>query len=257
MNGAGVDPAALEPEFKLPPQVPIRRVERGMQNQHQFDKANIVRGSLEGSSGEASGEVADFGMTEGMVCIPIAEDPTFFIGESVSFELISKAGSGRVVATVQSRAELDGYRRFGLELDAATLGSKLSSDLIQHFEKLRKRRVQPKNAVRVDLKARGQDIRATGQLRNVSPSGIAVIIEAQAERRFARIVDVDLQFRLPGSDQALALCSTIRHRYQQEDGDGVCMGLSFDANKSPAFDEQQRTIADYVETYESIHERMR
>ncbi len=228
-----------------------------MQNQQQFGQANIVRGSLEGESGEASGDVGDFGLTDGMVRIPIAEDPIFFIGESVNFEIISKAGSGRVVATVRSRAELDGFRRFGLEFDAATLGSKLSSDLIQHFEKLRKNRVQPKNAVRVDLKARGQDIRTTGQMRNVSPSGIAVVIDAKAERSLARIVDVDLQFRLPGSDQALVLCSAIRHRYQQEDDDGVCIGLSFDANRSPAFDEQQRTIADYVETYQLIDERMR
>lgn len=219
-----------------------------MQNQHQCGQPKIVRGSLVGKSGETSGEVVDLGPKGGVVRIPIAQDPSFFIGESVNFKVDSKAGSGRTTAIVRSRAELDGFRRFGLACEASTLGSQLSSSLIRHFEQLRQHRVQPQNAVRVDLKARGQDIRTTGQMRNVSTSGIAVVIDGQAERAFARIIDVDLKFRLPGSNQALVLCSAIRHRCQQEDDDGVCLGLTFDADKSSAWDVQQRAIADYILT---------
>ena len=219
-----------------------------MQHQHQFGQAKIIRASLVGESGKTSGEVVDLNPKEGMVRIPIAQDPSFFIGESVSFEVDSKAGSGRTTAIVRSRAELDGFRRFGLACEASTLGSQLSSDLIRHFEQLRQHRVQPQTAVRVEVKARGRDIRTTGQMRNVSASGIAVVIDAEAERAFARIVDVDLEFRLPGNNQALVLCSAIRHRCQQEHGDGVCMGLTFDADKSSAFDVQQRAIADYILT---------
>ncbi len=220
-----------------------------MQNQHQFGQAKIVRGSLVGESGETSGEVVDLGPKDGMVRIPIAQDPSFFIGESVRFKVDSKAGSGHTTAIVRSRAELDGFRRFGLACEAFTLGLQLSSDLIRHFEQLRQHRVQPQNAVRVDLKARGRDIRTTGQMRNVSTSGIAVVIDAEGERALARIVDVDLEFRLPGgNNQALVLCSAIRHRCQQEDDDGVCIGLTFDADKSPVFDVQQRAIADYILT---------
>ena len=219
-----------------------------MQNHHQLGQAKIVRASLVGESGKTSGEVVDLSPKGGTVRIPIAQDPIFFIGESVNFQVDSKAGSGGTTAIVRSRAELDGFRRFGLACEASTLGSQVSSDLIRHFEQLRQHRVQPQKPVRVDLKAREREIRTTGQMRDVSASGIAVVIEAGAERAFARIVEVDLEFRLPGSNQALVLCSTIRHRRQQEDDDGVFMGLTFDADKSSAFDVQQRTIADYILT---------
>ena len=219
-----------------------------MQNQTQFGQAKIVRASLVGESGTTSGEVVDLNPKDGLVRIPIAQDPSFFIGESVSFTVNAKAGSGGTTAIVRSRAELDGFRRFGLACEASTLGSQLSGDLLRHFEQLRQHRVQPQKAVRVDLKARGRDIRTTGQMRNVSASGIAVVIDAEVERTLARIVDVDLEFRLPGSNQALVLCSAIRHRCQQEDDDGVCIGLTFDADKSSAFDVQQRAIADYILT---------
>jgi hypothetical protein len=85
-------------------------------------------------------------------------------------------------------------------------------------------------------------------MRNVSASGITVAIDAEAQRAFAHFVDADREFRLPGSNQALVLCSAIRHRCQQEDDDGVCMVLIFDADKSSAFDVQQRAIADYILT---------
>ena len=217
-----------------------------MQNQNQHGQPKIVPGSLTGESGEASGEVMDLRLSGGTVRIPIAQDPSFFIGESVGFTIDTKAGKGQARATVRSRTELDGFRRFGLSLEASTLGLELSGVLIRHFEQLRRHRVQPQKAVRVDLKARKQDIRTTGRMRNVSTSGIAVVIDAEIERVFARIVDVDVEFRLPGNNQALVFCSAIRHRHQQEDIDGVCLGLSFDAGKSPAFAAQQRVIADYI-----------
>ena len=219
-----------------------------MQNQQQVSQAKTVPGALLGKSGTASGEIVDFGPKDGMVRVPIAQDPSFFIGETVSFKVDSKAGSGQTQATVRSRVELDGFRRFGLAFEASALGSWLSNDLIRHFEQLRQHRVQPQKAVQVDIKARGQDIQATGQMRNISASGMAVVVDAEVERALAPVVDVNLEFRLPGSNQALAFRSAIRHRYLQEEGNGICLGLSFHADGSPAFDFQQRAIADYILT---------
>lgn len=226
--------------------MPIPQVEHDMQNQDQLGQPKIVPGALIGERGEASGEVIDLRRSGGMIRIPSAQDPIFFIGESVSFTIDTKAGKGQARATVRSRTELDGFRRFGLSFEASTLGLELSGVLIRHFDQLRRHRVQPQKAVRVDLKVRGQDTRTTGRMRNVSTSGIAVVIDAEVERVLARIVDVDVEFRLPGSNQALVFCSAIRHRHQQEDIGGVCIGLSFDAGKSPAFAAQQRVIADYI-----------
>ena len=211
----------------------------------QLGQSENVRGHVTGESGQASGEVADFSLNGGAVRIPIAEDPSFFIGESVNFRIDSKMGRGSLLASVRSRTELEGSRRFGLTFAADTLGSQFSRDLIRHFDKLRQNRVEPQKAVRVELRARGQDIRATGQMRNVSPNGMAVVMNAQDERSLARVVDVDLQFRLPGSDQRFVLRSAIRHRNEDIDGDGIRIGLSFDP-RTPAFNVQQQDIADYV-----------
>ncbi len=48
-------------------------------------------------------------------------------------------------------------------------------------------------------------------------------------------------------------------RNRRLDDDTVCMGLCFDATGSPAFDAQQRAIAEYVVTRQSelLHAQMR
>jgi hypothetical protein len=118
-----------------------------------FSQAKILLASLIGENGKTSGEVLDLTPKEGTVRISIAQDPSFFIGESVSFQVDSKAGSGHTTAIVRSRTELEGFRRFGLACEASSLDSQLSRDLIRNFEHLRQHRVQPQKAVRVDLKA--------------------------------------------------------------------------------------------------------
>ena len=222
------------------------RAERHFGDRVQAGGNGAIRATLGGESGQAFGEVLDLSLKGAAVRIPLSQDPSFFVGEQVSFKVDSNLGSVRVLAAVHARTELDGFRRFGLAFDGSPLlGAKLSAGLLRLFDQRRALRVEPDVTVVVNLSVPRQSFRTTGRMRNVSANGIAVIIDYDSEKALSRVTEVDLEFRLPGRDRPLALQASIRNR-RKDDDEAVCIGLCFEAKGSQDFDAQRQTVTDYV-----------
>ena len=95
----------------------------------------VIRATLRGDVCQSGGEVTDLSLKGATVCIALEENPTFYLGEKVTLTLNSRRmQSVRVLATVQSRAELNGSRRFGLVFpDPSILRARLSVGLLRMF----------------------------------------------------------------------------------------------------------------------------
>jgi c-di-GMP-binding flagellar brake protein YcgR len=214
-----------------------------------------IRAEVISESGPAVGEVLDLSLQGATIRIPLDQQPNFFVGETITLRLESKRMKPvQIIATVQSRTEQDRSRRFGIAFaNPAVLHAKLSTGLLRFFNERSAFRVEPSMTLPVTLEAadqmnEGGAFVTTGHLRDISADGIGVVIEGQAERALAHVVQTAIEFTLPGDVRPLSLRATIRHRSQLNADGAVYIGLLFDPETSPNFVSQRRHITEYVTT---------
>ena len=209
----------------------------------------VIRATLRGDVCQSGGKVTDLSLKGATVSIALEENPRFYLGEKVTLTLNSRRmQSVRVLATVQSRAELGGSRRFGLVFpDPSILRARLSVGLLRMFNERHSCRVEPRAQERVDVRISCEGFLATGHIRDLSADGVAAVIDLEAERRLSNVVRVNVEFQLPGQARPITLQADVRNRYRLAGDETVCIGLRFDPDVSPDFASQRRSVADYVE----------
>ena len=213
----------------------------------------VIRATVSSDVCQSTGEVVDLSLKGATVRIALEEDPTFYLSEKVTLTLNSKRmQSVQFLATVQSRTEWDGFRRFGLVFpNPSILRARLGVGLLRMFNERHSFRVEPSAQERVGVKISGKGFLATGHIRDVSADGVAAVIDLEAERRLSNIVHVNVEFKLPGQDRSVTFQAAVRNRYRLACYETVCIGLRFDPEASPDFASQQRCVADYVEVRQS------
>ena len=134
----------------------------------------VIRATVSGDVCQSTGEVVDLSLKGATVCIALEEDPTFYLSEKVTLTLNSKRmQSVQFLATVQSRTEWDGFRRFGLVFpNPSILRARLGVGLLRMFNERHSFRVEPSAQERVGVKISGKGFQrwtpSTGQLINVA-----------------------------------------------------------------------------------------
>ena len=161
-----------------------------------------------------------------------------------------------IEATVESREEREAFRcyRFLFEKSEG-LESQLSEGLYQVCNRRSALRVEPhpKQPIEVALKipqglagesGDASELHATVRLRDISATGVGLILESHFERVFAAVDFAEMCFCLPPSSTPVHLAAWIR--YRQLEGDSVRYGLQFTPKHSVRFEAQRVEIIDYV-----------
>ncbi len=211
------------------------------------------------ASGETfSGELLDITAEGAGTRFKREVGPTLAVGEptTLTFTSARLRSPIKICAKVRSRTELGSFRsyRYGFEFDEwQELQRRLSGEIHRLFNQRSVYRVQPDPAKPVDARIRvspesfpdlPQQYEANGRVKNISPVGIAILVDHDVETKLAAIDQVITVFQLPASDQMLEVVSWIRNRQLQDDR--VCYGLEFDQDRSKDFEKQNSEIIKYV-----------
>lgn len=163
----------------------------------------------------------------------------------------------QVEACATSRAdsgELRNYR-YQLHFESEEQRRRFSREAERVRDQRMASRVKPSIAepvlVRVELAAQKEDqsvaqddFEVTGNLKNISAGGAAVLVERDAETMLATTDAVNVSFELPQGSRPLHLRGWIRHRELQ--GDLMSYGLEFDRARAEDFTEQLDEIVSYI-----------
>ncbi len=207
-----------------------------------------VRAELSGQDGALVGDVLDLSLFGCSLRAPFAHRPAVPIGSTVTLRLHGMhSKSVTITATVQSSMRRDQYRRVSLAFaDPAALRAMLSTELLSWFNERRALRVQPSSPLAVAIQIPGRAHETIGRMRDISAEGAGVVVDRAYEETLSNVVQVGLEFTLPGSDCPIVLRAFIRSRFQLEDAVSGYVGLSFNPEGSPDFIAEQQRITEYI-----------
>ena len=104
-------------------------------------------------------------------------------------------------------------------------------------------RVRPEQGLEITVEICGRGERsAQARLRDISTTGMAVVVVAEQDPEFGPGEEMELAFRLHG--RTLDLVARVRRGLLIDDV--VCYGLEFDAERSAEFAERSAAIRDFV-----------
>lgn len=207
---------------------------------------------VEGDGRVFRGEVLDMTIDGAGVRFTTDAAPVVALGHSVmlTFSASWLDESFEVSGTVKSRIELGESReyRYGFAFDqSAELQKRLPSGVFQLFNRRGAYRVStdPADPVAVTVRLPRVDMDpVTARLKDVSVSGLALLVSSGAEKTLGACDSVEMSFRLPTSDKDLHLVGWIRNR--QLNHEHVRYGVEFDEERSHNFTRQQDEIFAYV-----------
>lgn len=102
----------------------------------------------------------------------------------------------------------------------------------------------PKNPLEVRLRPRGTEAWYRTLLKDVSASGMGVLVDAFTDRALAEHREVDIVLELPGLDSLIACVGRIR--YRRLVGCGIKHGVEFAPDLTPGFASVERRVNEYV-----------
>ena len=207
-----------------------------------------IRATVSGKSAQAVGDVLDLNLEGARVLIVLDHNPTFAVREKVTLTLASKGKkSVQVEAIVQAREELDGFRRFGFSFsNPTTLRAQLDAGLLRLFNERQSFRVAPSAKVPVAVQLKSATFQATGRMRDISADGMGVALDGDSDKSLSDVLEVSVEFLLPGQQRPVALQAWIRKRVSLDDQDVTCYGLAWDPTGSSDFAVQRDQVTDYV-----------
>ncbi len=107
-------------------------------------------------------------------------------------------------------------------------------------------RVRPETGLQITVEISGPGERtAQARLRDISATGMAVVVVAEHDPEFGPGEEMALAFRL--GDRTLDLVARVRRGLLIDDV--VCYGLEFDTERSQAFAERSAAIRDFVRAH--------
>jgi hypothetical protein len=99
--------------------------------------------------------------------------------------------------------------------------------------------------IEVEVQGIGQAQTVMATLKDISVSGISVLVSIEEERRtLFRSRKVKLGLELPGVDDRLSLIGSTR--YRRLVGSMIRYGIEFDSNATPDFTQKQQKVSEYV-----------
>ena len=113
-------------------------------------------------------------------------------------------------------------------------------------ERRRSVRVRPDPYAPVDVVLKDEDGGACvqGLVRDVSDSGISVLVDPKEEQLLFSAWRLCLSVRLPGEDVPVEVVGIVR--YRKLTGSAIQYGIEFDPEETPEFAHQQERLAAYV-----------
>ena len=178
--------------------------------------------------------------------------PAFALGHPVTL-IFSAAWLDEPVdvsAKVRSRAGQGEYQQYhyGFAFDqSAELPNRLPKRVFQVFNRRGAPRVplDPTKPVEVAIKAPGVGTSTvTGCLKDISVSGLALLVEPEAAYTLGALDVIEMSFHLPTRDKAFQLVGWIRNRELVHEH--VRYGVEFDHTHSQVFSPAARKIFAYV-----------
>ena len=198
------------------------------------------------------GEVLDVAIDGAGTRFERETGPVFGLGHSVA--LIFSAPwldePIEVSGKVRSRIELGEYRqyRYSFEFDqSAELQKRLPEGVFRLFNRRCAYRTSPDPAkpVAVVIKPPGVGMaKVTARLKDISVSGLALLVDPEAENTLGELDVIEMSFRLPTSDQDFQLVGWIRSR--ELVNEHARYGVEFDDKRSKHFARRRDEIFAYV-----------
>ena len=150
-----------------------------------------------------------------------------------------------VTATVNSRSDEDGTRRYGFSFVDDEPEEVRNPALVSLYNRREAFRVRPDvaTAPMVTLRAVEGDRRATGRLLDVSVTGIAVLLPVDVAATMDDDAGFDFDLSLPNGP-TLALSAILRNRIETRGG--VRCGLTLDLERTQRFEDRQESILQWV-----------
>ena len=211
-------------------------------------------------------EVSDLNSQGAGVNFRLADKPLPEVGGNVVLSFFSSAWKRPVLvkATVASRSETRSYCRYGLRfLEEVRAESEEDADLFRLFNRRGAyRAVQPDEAEPIDVSLTqvepgGLSDTIEAQLKNISTTGIAVVVGAEIGDKLHVGSVVNASFRLFPSGEVVKVVAEPRNR--EESTDVVVYGFRFNPNRTENYLDQIEEITEYVmERYRHTrHDRAR
>lgn len=215
--------------------------------------------AMTGDGDTTVGKLVDLTLEGAAVSFPRYDEPALPVGSrcTLIFTAPWLQTPLQVGASATSRAdsgELRNYR-YQFEFESEEQRRRLSREAERVRDQRTASRVEPSSAepVVVRVKLTGQqpstsgpqadDFEVTGNLRDISTGGAAVLVERAAEIVLATTDLVDVSFQLPQGSKTLQLRGWIRHRALRDEL--MSYGLEFDTHAED-FGQQLDEIVRYI-----------
>jgi len=191
--------------------------------------------------------------------------PTLAVGQIATLTF----SSGRlrepikVRAKVRSRVEMGAFRsyRYGFEFDRwDDQQRRLSWEIRRLFNQRGGYRAEPNAAERIgavitvahdaqslrpgEPPTAPSEFEAAGIIKDLSTTGIAIVVDREAEATLATADLVEVSFQLAPGANKLRMAGWIRHR--ELDKDGVSYGIEFDPDYTAGYERQHGAITSYI-----------
>ena len=105
---------------------------------------------------------------------------------------------------------------------------------------------EPSAKVPVAVQIESATFQATGRMLDISADGMAVALDGESDKSLSGVLEVSVEFLLPGQQRPVTFQAWIRKRSSLDDQDVICYGLSWDPTGSSDFHAQQDRVSDYV-----------
>ncbi len=225
-------------------------IEQRTEYRVELDESSDLAVSIENPPGSTcSGRLLDVSGSGAGARFPVPDCPILAVGQEVP--LVFTCGRLKAPVTVQAmvqhRAEERGFRRYGFRFLERELDPQLPAELRKLFNRRRVLRVAPdsESPVAVVLEGGGGGPRVKTRLADLSPLGVGVSLEAEAESTLAHANRIGISLSsLPGCGIPLHLIGSIR--YRQLIGADIRYGIEFDPELSENFARQEGQITRYV-----------
>lgn len=178
--------------------------------------------------------------------------PPFAVGSQVTLALTSRhlPAPIELPATVLSRAEMDGYRRYSFRFEGQAASTHpVAEEFYRLFNRRSAERVEPPLDERVQVQLQVPQQRSPhstlmADLKDISATGMSVVADPDIDYLLADTELVRVTIRLPTSDRDLECVAWIRSRALERGL--LAYALQFDPDRSRDFYTQQEAIMDYV-----------
>jgi len=181
-------------------------------------------------------ELMDLSVRGAGIRVPFAQDRNLNVNDVVEITIGSMMRDEVVTAARVANITRDGesHIRYGLEfLNINGLFSQLDNFYARHFNRRRHVRVLPSLDRKVQAKLRFAGEEITGNVFDVSESGLGIVLSKDNAARVADIQQFEICVKLPGMNGEMVGPAKVQHRSAMQSQ--TLLGLQFDVEDGGGF----------------------